>query len=53
MIKLLPFVPLLLIAFIFYNHFYEREFKRPPNTYVRNMKLVQAIMSLTGDVFDF
>lgn len=42
-----------LIVFIFYNYYYEREFKKPPNTYIRNIKLVQALMSMTGDLFDF
>lgn len=39
--------------FIFYNQFYNREFKRPKSTYVRNIKLVQAIMTLMGELFDF
>lgn len=51
--KLIPFAPLGVILFILYNYFYEREFKRPPNTYIRNMKLIQALMSLTGDIFEF
>ena len=49
---MLPLAPLGLILFIFYNKYYQREFHRPPNTYIRNVKLVQAIMSLTGDIFD-
>ena len=52
-LKMLPLIPLAVIIFIQYNYFYEREFKRPKNTYVRNIKLVQALMSLTGDIFDF
>ena len=52
-IKLIVFVPILVIIFIFYNYYYEREFKRPKNTYIRNIKLVQALMTLTGDLFDF
>lgn len=40
-------------TFIFYNYYYRREFKKPPNTYVRNIKLVQMIMSMTGDTIDF
>jgi hypothetical protein len=52
-LKLTILAPIGVILFIFYNYYYEREFKRPKNTYIRNIKLVQAIMSLTGDVFDF
>ena len=51
--KLIVIVPILVIIFIFYNYYYEREFKRPKNTYIRNIKLVQALMTLTGDLFDF
>ena len=51
-IKMVPLAPIGVIMFIFYNYFYKREFKRPPSTYIRNVKLVQALMSLTGDVFD-
>lgn len=43
-ICLVPFAPLLGMVFIFYNYFYEVKFKRPPNTYVRNMRLLQTIM---------
>ena len=32
------------MLFIFYNYFYEVKFKRPPNTYMRNMRLLQTIM---------
>lgn len=49
---LLPFAPLLAMLFIFYNYFYEIKFKRPPNTYVRNMRLLQTIMQLAGDSFE-
>lgn len=52
-IKMIPLAPIALITFIFYNYYYGREFKRPPNTYIRNIKLVQALMSMTGDLFDF
>jgi hypothetical protein len=52
-IKLAVFLPILVILFIFYNYYYEREFKRPKNTYIRNIKLVQALMNLTGDMFEF
>ena len=50
---MLPLLPIGVILFIFYNFYYEIEFKRPKETYVKNIKLVQALMSLTGDLFDF
>lgn len=49
---LVPFAPLLVILFIFYNYFYEVKFKRPPNTYLRNIRLLQSIMQLTGDAIE-
>jgi hypothetical protein len=52
MILLIPFAPLGVIIFIFYNHFYEVDFKKPKSSIIRNTKLVQAIMGLTGDVFE-
>ena len=51
-ICLLPFSPLLVIFFIFHNYFYEVKFRRPPNTYIRNMRLLQTIMQVTGDAFE-
>ena len=51
--KLVPLAPLAMIMFIFYNYFYEKEFKRPKNTYIRNMKFIQAQMNFVGDMFDF
>jgi hypothetical protein len=51
-IKLMPLAPIGMIMFILYNYYYQREFKRPKSTYLSNLKLVQAIMSLTGDIFD-
>lgn len=49
---MLPFAPLAVIAFVFYNYFYEVKFTRPPNTYLRNMRLLQTIMQVTGDAFE-
>jgi hypothetical protein len=39
-VKLIPFFPLLGIVFVFYNYYYEVEFKRPRATVIRNMKLI-------------
>mmetsp|Transcript_7459 Transcript_7459/g.12609 ORF Transcript_7459/g.12609 Transcript_7459/m.12609 type:complete len:500 (-) Transcript_7459:99-1598(-) len=47
--RLAPLLPILVILFIFHNYYYEVKFERPKTTYVRNMKLVQAIMTFTGD----
>ena len=46
------FAPLGLIGFILNNLRERKKFIRPPNTYVRNVKLVQAIMNLTSDLID-
>ena len=51
-IKLLPLAPLGVILLIFYNFFYQVKFTRPKINYMRNMKLIQAIMGLTGDMID-
>lgn len=51
-VKLIPFFPLLGIVFVFYNYYYEVEFKRPRATVIRNMKLIQAVMTGTGDFFE-
>lgn len=51
-VMLIPFFPIGMILFIFYNYYYEVQFKRPKITVIRNMKLIQAIMSATGDVFE-
>ena len=52
MFLLAPLFPIGIILFIFHNYYYEVKFKRPKNTYVRNMKLIQAIMQLTGDMIE-
>jgi hypothetical protein len=52
MIKLIPLVPIFVILFIFYNYFYEVEFKRPKLTLIKNFKFLQATMSITGDMFE-
>lgn len=52
MFLLAPTFPIGIILFIFHNYYYEVKFKRPKNTYMRNMKLIQAIMQLTGDMIE-
>lgn len=52
MFLFVPLIPVGVIIFIFHNYYYEVKFKRPKSTYVRNMKLIQAIMSITGDAFE-
>jgi len=42
---LLPFVPLAMILFIFNNLHTRAKFERPQKTYVKNVKLVQFIMT--------
>jgi hypothetical protein len=37
---------------IFYNYFYEVKFKRPPNTYLKNMRFLQTVMQVGGDAFE-
>lgn len=51
-ICLTPFAPLMAMIFIFYNYFYEIKFKKPPNTYIKNMRLLQSIMQVAGDTFE-
>ena len=40
MVKMIPFIPILIILFIFYNYFYEIEFKRPKMTLLKNFKFL-------------
>ena len=49
---MLPLFPLSLIMFIFYNYFYEVKFKRPRQNLIRNMRLLQSIMQVMGDLID-
>jgi hypothetical protein len=44
-----PLLPLGIVLLILYNRFYRIEFHRPKPTYLRNMRLIQAIMQFTGD----
>lgn len=37
---MIPLVPLGIITMIFYIYFYEIKFRRPPNTYMRNMRFL-------------
>ena len=39
-VKMVPFFPIMGIVFVFYNYYYEVEFKRPKATVIRNMKLI-------------
>ena len=49
---LTPLFPLAIILFIFYTYYYEVKFKRPKTTYLRNLRLLQTIMQVTGDAFE-
>lgn len=49
---MIPLFPLAIILFIFYAYYYEVKFKRPKTTYVRNLRLLQTIMQVTGDAFE-
>ena len=48
----MPFAPLGVMMMIFYIYFYEVKFRRPPNTYMRNMRLLQTVMQVGGDTFE-
>ena len=50
--RFVPLLPILIILFIFYNYYYEVSFQRPKNSMVRNMRLVQMLMQVTGDSFE-
>jgi hypothetical protein len=45
-------MPLGVIVWIFYNYYYEVKFKRPSTSYMRNFRMLQTIMQVTGDLFE-
>jgi hypothetical protein len=51
-IFVLSFAPFGLIAFIMSNMGSRKKFQRPPNTYVRNMKIIQALLNLISDLIE-
>lgn len=48
-LMLIPFAPLGGIVLIFYNYYYEVKFKRPKYKIMKNMRLLQTIMQLSGE----
>ena len=52
MFLFIPLIPVAVIFFIFHNYYYEAKFKRPKSTYMRNMKMIQGIMTIVSDAFE-
>lgn len=47
--RLTPLIPVAVIMFILYNHYYMSKFRKPKNSMIRNMRFIQLLMQITGD----